>query len=81
MDVFEQLFGWTDTRTEEEKRICELLMAKLDEYEERFGTNFDTESIFMTDEEIIKNIDKCIKHNREWEGYIVPKLDYNDVDT
>lgn len=77
MDVFEQLFG-ADTRTEEQKRISELLHEKLEEYEKHFGSDFDTESIIMTEEEMIENIDKCLKHNRLWNGYIVPKVDYSD---
>ena len=29
----------------------------------------------MSLEEIIRNIDKCIKYNRKWEGFIVPELE------
>lgn len=78
MDVFEQLFGWTDTRTDEQKKKDEIYFAKIEEYKAHFGHYFDTESIIMTQEEIIKNIDKCLKHNRPWHGYIVPEVDYSD---
>lgn len=73
-----------DTRTDEQKELDRRFKAKMREYEEHFpGDGITTEGILglsMTEEEIIKNIDKCIKHNRKWEGYIVPKLDYSDVD-
>lgn len=80
MGVFQDLFGWTDTRTEEQKEKDERLYAKIEEYKAHFGYCFGTEILCMTDEEIIAGIDKCIKYNRKWEGFIVPELDYNDVD-
>lgn len=81
MGVLQELFGWTDTRTEEEKELDELYYAKLEEYSKHFdGDDFTTEMLPMTKKEIIKNIDKCIKHNRKWDGYIVPELDYSKVD-
>lgn len=77
MKEFEHFFAPV-TRTDEQKRISELLHEKLEEYEKHFGSNFDTESIIMTEEEMIENIDKCLKHNRLWNGYIVPEVDYSD---
>ena len=47
----------------------------LDEYKEHFGDTFTTEFLPMSIEEIIANIDKCIKYNRKWEGFIVPELE------
>lgn len=68
-----------DTRTKEEKEISEKLSKKMAEYKEKFDDDFCTEFLPMTKEEIIKNIDKCIKHNKKWEGYIVPEIDENDL--
>lgn len=68
-----------DTRTEEEKELCEKLSAKMAEYKAKFDDDFCTEFLPMTKAEIIENIDKCIKHNKKWEGYIVPEIDENDL--
>ena len=82
MGVLQEIYGWSaDTRTEEEKEADRKFMAKIEEYREHFnGDIFTTECLEMTYEEIIKNIDKCIKHNRKWNGFIVPELDYSEVD-
>lgn len=82
MGVLHELYGWSpDTKTEKEKELDNRYYAKLDEYSEHFnGDDFTTEMLPMTKEEIIENIDKCIKYNRKWEGFIVPELDYDDVD-
>lgn len=78
---FRELFGMPpDTRTEEEKKRCELRLRKLKEYKQHFNDDFTTENLCMTEEELIRNIDKCIKHNRKWEGFIVPELDYDEVE-
>lgn len=61
--------------TEEEKKLNELFSKKLDEYKEHFGDTFTTEFLPMSIEEIVANIDKCIKYNRKWEGFIVPELE------
>lgn len=76
MSILNELYNLPpDRRTEEEKRIDELLSKKLMEYEDHFGEDFTTEFLPMTKEEIINNIEKCIKHNRKWEGFIVPELE------
>ena len=65
-----------DTRSDEEKRTtCDLYINKLKEYKEHFNEDFTTEGLYMSLEEIICNIDKCIKYNRKWEGFIVPELE------
>lgn len=69
-----------DSRTKEQKELDERYFAKLEEYKKHFNDDFTTEMLGMTQEEIIENVDKCIKYNRKWEGFIVPELDYNDVD-
>lgn len=68
-----------DTRTEEERELCEKLSAKMAEYKAKFDDDFCTEFLSMTKAEIIEDIDKCIKHNKKWEGYIVPEIDENDL--
>lgn len=68
-----------DTRTEEERELCEKLSAKMAEYKAKFDDDFCTEFLPMTKAEIIKSIDKCIKHNKKWDGYIVPEIDENDL--
>ncbi len=68
-----------DTRTEEERELCEKLSAKMAEYKAKFDDDFCTEFLPMTKAEIIEDIDKCIKHNKKWEGYIVPEIDENDL--
>lgn len=81
MGVLDAIFNLPpDDRSEEEKKIHNLYLQKLNEYKEHFGDIITTVGLCMSDEELIQNIDKCIKHNRKWEGYIVPELDYNDVD-
>ena len=64
-----------DTRSDEEKKTCDLYINKLKEYKEHFNEDFTTEGLYMSLEEIICNIDKCIKYNRKWEGFIVPELE------
>lgn len=64
-----------DTRSDKEKMLCALQIQKLKEYKEHFNADFTTEGLCMTSEEIIHNIDKCIKYNRKWEGFIVPELE------
>ncbi|MBQ7782415.1 MAG: hypothetical protein IJ368_00435 [Oscillospiraceae bacterium] len=78
-----ELFGLPpviDTRSEEEKRLNDLCISKLKEYKQHFNADFTTENLCMTDKELIRNIDKCIKYNRKWEGFIVPELDYDEVE-
>ena len=76
LDEYLKMLGLPpDTRSEEEKRIDELMSKKLKEYEQHFGSDFATEFLPMTKEEIIRSIDKCITHNRKWEGFIVPELE------
>lgn len=53
---------------------------KLQEYQRYFDDSFTTENLCMPIEEIIENIDKCLKHNRKWDGYIVPAYDYDDIE-
>ncbi len=74
-DLLKMLGLPPDTRSEEEKRIDELMNKKLKEYEQHFGSDFATEFLLMTKVEIIRNIDKCIKYNRKWEGFIVPEIE------
>lgn len=64
-----------DTRSDEEKKTCALYINKLKEYKDHFNDDFTTEGLCMSLEEIIRNIDKCIKYNRKWEGFIVPELE------
>lgn len=64
--------------SDEEKEQRKLLTQKIDEYKDHFGCMFTT--LGFTIPELIEGIDKCIKYNRKWEGFIVPKLNYNDVD-
>lgn len=65
--------------SEEELQLNEQLSEKLIEYKNKFNDSFTTEFLPMSKKEIIQNIDKCIKHNRKWEGYIVPEVDENDL--
>lgn len=62
----------------EEREQRNLLTQKLDEYKNHFGCIFT--SLGFTIPEIIEGVDKCIKHNRKWEGFIVPELDYDEVE-
>ncbi|MGN0665681.1 MAG: hypothetical protein ACI4KF_04060 [Huintestinicola sp.] len=62
-------------QTKEEQRISDLYSKKIKEYKEYFNDDFTTEFLPMTKEEIILNIDKCIKYNRKWEGFIVPEME------
>ncbi len=64
-----------DTRSEEEKKLDDAFGKKLDEYKQHFHENFTTEGLCMPLEEIMSNIDKCIKYNRKWEGFIVPEIE------
>lgn len=66
--------------TEEEERRAERLEKKYNEYKSHFGYLFGLEYLTLTDDEIIKGIDRCIKYNRKWEGFIVPEIDYKDID-
>lgn len=68
-----------DTRTKGERELDEKFSEKLAEYKEKFNDDFCTEFLPMTKKEIIKNIDKCIKHNKKWDGYIVPLIDEDDL--
>lgn len=65
-------------KTPEEMKIGELFCAKLDEYKKHFGETFAYGNLDMSDEEIIENIDKCIKYDRKWVGFIVPEEDFSD---
>lgn len=65
---------------EEQFEHSQYMMRKFDEYKAHFGDLFCFEGLMMTDEEIVKGIDLCIKHNRKWEGFIVPKIDYSKND-
>lgn len=66
--------------SEAEKKARELFHSKINEYKEHFGERFACDNLDMSTEEIAKNIDKCIKHNRKWYGYIVPEEDFSDSD-
>lgn len=65
--------------SEEERQLNEQLSEKLIEYKNKFNDSFTTEFLPMSKKEIIQNIDKCIKHNRKWDGYIIPEVDENDL--
>lgn len=62
------------------EKETEKFFKKVKEYKEHFGESFAYDNPFlnMSDEEIIENIDKCIKYNREWVGFIVPEEDFSD---
>lgn len=76
MGVLDEIYNLPISEySEDEKKLNELFSRKLDEYKEHFGDIFTTEFLPMSIEEIITNIDKCIKHNRKWEGFIVPELE------
>ena len=45
-----------DTRTEEERELCEKLSAKMAEYKAKFDDDFCTEFLPMTKAEIIEDI-------------------------
>ena len=64
--------------TPERKKFKELFWSKLNEYKNYFGDIFAYGDLNMSDEEIIDNIDKCIKYNRKWVGFIVPEEDFSD---
>lgn len=64
--------------SDEEKEQNRILSQKIDEYKCHFGCMFTT--LGFTIPEIIEGIDKCIKFNHKWEGFIVPELDYKDND-
>ena len=74
-DLLKMLGLPPDSRTEDEKKFDEAYIAKLKEYKEYFHENFTTEGLCMPLEEIMSNIDKCIKYNRKWEGFIVPEIE------
>ena len=57
------------------KKLNELFTNKLNEYQVHFNDDFATEFLQMSIGEIIENIDKCIKYNRKWEGFIVPEIE------
>ena len=65
---------------EEQFEHSQYMMRKFDEYKAHFGKLFCSWDLQMSDEEIAKYIDLCIKYNREWEGFIVPKIDYSKND-
>lgn len=64
----------------EQKKVGKLLCEKLEEYKRHFGDIFayGDPNLDMTNEEIIENIDKCIKYDRKWVGFIVPEEDFSD---
>lgn len=64
--------------TKEEFEHARLMDKKFDEYKAHFGNLFGTEGLIMTDDEIIRGIDRCIKYNKEWDGFIVPILGDDD---
>lgn len=66
--------------SDDEKKSRERLWSKIDEYRNHFGEVFAYGNLDMSTEDIIRNIDKCIKHNRKWYGYIVPIEDFSDPD-
>lgn len=66
--------------TKEQFEHGQFMRRKYNEYKVHFGDLFDTEGLIMTDDEIIKGIDLCIKYNRKWEGFIVPEIDYKNID-
>lgn len=66
--------------TEEQFEHGQFMLRKFNEYKAHFGDLFDIEEYIMTDDEIVRGIDRCIKYNRKWEGFIVPEIDYEDND-
>lgn len=66
--------------TKEQFEHGQFMKRKYNEYKAHFGDLFCLEGLTMTDEEIVKGIDLCIKHNRKWEGFIVPEIDYSEND-
>lgn len=64
----------------EEIKAGELFRSKLEEYKRHFGDIFayGDPNLDMTNKEIIENIDKCIKYDRKWVGFIVPEEDFSD---
>lgn len=67
-------------RTPERIKAAETFRAKINEYKKHFGADFAYDDPFlnMSEEDIMENIDKCIKYNREWVGFIVPEEDFSD---
>lgn len=59
--------------------LMERFDLKLKEYEQHFDDDFTTENLGMSIEEIIENIEKCIKYNRKWDGFIVPIIDDEEL--
>jgi hypothetical protein len=57
------LFGFEDTRTEEEKTKDGEYYKLLDDYEEKFDEQLCTECIQLSQEQLIKDLKKCLKNN------------------
>ncbi|GEM_PF-1533658 len=76
MGILDEIYNLpVHEHSEEKKKQNDLLAQKLKEYQEHFNDDFATEFLPMSIDEIIANIDKCIKYNRKWEGFIVPELE------
>lgn len=76
MGILDEIYNLpVHEHSEEEKKQNYLFAQKLKEYQEHFNDDFTTEFLPMSIDEIIANIDKCIKYNRKWEGFIVPELE------
>lgn len=74
-----KLFGFS-IMSKEQFEHGEHMDQKFDEYIAHFGDLFCLEGLTMSDEELVKAIDLCIKYNRKFEGFIVPEIDYSEND-
>lgn len=76
----DKLFNWgPDTRTEHQKKIDKELLDLMAQYEEVFKEDFDTESTNFDDEQLIKDLKRCLKENITMDK-IYPWLNEYDED-
>lgn len=57
------IFGFEDTRTEEEKKISEELSYWLSQYRLKYGMDIDLSGDDVDDKELIRSLKKCINEN------------------
>lgn len=57
------LFGFEDTRTDEEKRIADELNSLLQKYRSKYGMDIDLTGDNIEDRELIVSLKKCINDN------------------
>lgn len=57
------IFGFEDTRTEEEKKISEELSYWLSQYRSKYGMDIDLSGDDVDDKELIRSFKKCINEN------------------